>query len=374
MAQEHAVITAEMLEDIRQRIGVDWRPSEPYFNVQATRDTIRHFVHGIGDSNPLWNDPDYAKTTALGVVQAPPSFLYSVYWCSGRLGLPGIHAWHSGNDWTFFRRIQERDDIRYRVQVKDIVEKKSQMAGRTFIEYCETFYDTSDGEPIASCTGWSVRAERRASGQRGKYKSIQPARYTPESMQQIYEDYDKEKIRGATSRFWQDVTVGEELTPVVKGPLSMRDMFAWIIGAGSPFMKAHGIALAYQKRHPGAVMVDQTTGQVDVPELVHMEPSRAQEIGIPDRYDYGAQRMSWLFHVLTNWMGDAGFITKLYGELRRFNVVGDTTWIKGKVTRTYIEDDRHLVDVDIRAENQRGEVTAPGRATVQLPSRQANAS
>jgi acyl dehydratase len=370
MTEEHAVITEDMLADVRRRIGVDWRPREPYFNTQATHDTIRHFVHGIGDNNPLWSDPEYARTTPYGVVLAPPSFLYSVYWCSGRIGLPGIHAWHSGNDWEFFRHIKAGDEIHYRVRVKDLVEKQSQMAGRTFIEYCEAFYETPDGEIIARCLGWSVRAERRASGAGGKYAHIEPTRYTREALQRIYDDYAREEIRGATPRYWEDVQVGEALTPVVKGPLSMRDMFAWLIGAGSQFMKAHGIALAYQQRHPDAVMVDHTTGLVDVPELVHMEPSRAREIGIPDRYDYGAQRMSWLFHVLTNWMGDTGFVTRLYGELRRFNVVGDTTWIKGKVTRTYVEDGRYLVDLDVWAENQRGEVTAPGRATVQLPSRQ----
>jgi hypothetical protein len=244
------------------------------------------------------------------------------------------------------------------------------MARRTFIEYCETFYETAAGEPLARCLGWSVRAERRASGEQGKYRHIEPARYTREELQAIYDDYDHEEVRGATPRYWEDVSVGEELIPVVKGPLSMRDMFAWIIGAGSPFMKAHRIAVQYQKRHPAAVMVDSTTGQLDVPELVHMEPSRAQEIGIPDRYDYGAQRMSWLFHVLTNWMGDAGFITKLYGELRRFNVVGDTTWIKATVTRTYKEAGKYLVDLDVWGENQRGEISTPGRATVQLPSRE----
>ncbi len=370
MAQEHAVMTEEMIDDVRRRIGVDWRPREPYFNTHATQDTIRHFVHGIGDDNPLWCDPAYAKTTPFGAVLAPPSFLYSIYWCSGRIGMPGIHAWHSGNDWEFFRPIKDGEEIQYRVQVKDLVEKKSRMARRTFIEYCETFYETPEGDPIARCLGWSVRAERRASGEQGKYRDIETARYTPEDLRQIYDDYDREEIRGVTPRYWEDVQVGDDLTPVVKGPLSMRDMFAWIIGAGSPFMKAHRIAVGYQKRHPSAVMMDTTTGQIDVPELVHMEPSRAREIGIPDRYDYGAQRMSWLFHVLTNWMGDTGFITKLYGELRRFNVVGDTTWIKGTVTRTYQEDGKYLVDLDIWGENQRGDITVPGRATVQLPSRQ----
>ena len=42
---------------------------------------------------------------------------------------------------------------------------------------------------------------------------------------------------------------------------------------------------------------------------------------------------------------------------------------KGKVVRKYIHDSFPLVDVEVWAENQRGEVTAPGFATVALPSR-----
>jgi hypothetical protein len=68
-------------------------------------------------------------------------------------------------------------------------------------------------------------------------------------------------------------------------------------------MRAHRFALEYERRHPSIVMIDSQTGQMDVPELVHMEETRAQEIGIPGAYDYGCQRSSWLGHVLTNWMG-----------------------------------------------------------------------
>ena len=42
---------------------------------------------------------------------------------------------------------------------------------------------------------------------------------------------------------------------------------------------------------------------------------------------------------------------------------------RGRVARKYLHNGSPLVDVDIWAENQRGEVTAPGMATVQLPSR-----
>jgi hypothetical protein len=55
--------------------------------------------------------------------------------------------------------------------------------------------------------------------------------------------------------------------------------------------------------------------------------------------------------------------------MRRFNIVGDTTWCKGKVKRKYAKDGYALVDLEIWAENQRGEITAPGLATVILPSK-----
>ena len=42
---------------------------------------------------------------------------------------------------------------------------------------------------------------------------------------------------------------------------------------------------------------------------------------------------------------------------------------RGKVTRKYIKDGHALVDIEIRGENQRGELTTPGLATVILPSR-----
>jgi len=55
--------------------------------------------------------------------------------------------------------------------------------------------------------------------------------------------------------------------------------------------------------------------------------------------------------------------------MRRFNIVGDTTFCKGKVIRKYVKDNTALVDIEIAAENQRGEVTTPGIATVALQSR-----
>jgi hypothetical protein len=45
--------------------------------------------------------------------------------------------------------------------------------------------------------------------------------------------------------------------------------------------------------------------------------------------------------------------------------------MRGRIVRKYLEEgDRPAIDLDIWGENQRGEVTVPGHATILLPSRE----
>jgi len=361
-------ITKDKIDVLKKRMGVTWKPTKPYYNTTATKDAIRHFCEGIGDTNPLYCNEEYARKTSYRRLVAPPCFLYSVYWPAQGRGMPGIHAWHSGDDWEFYQPILEGDELTYTNTLVDVKEKKSKMAGITLIQYHEITYSNQRGELVAKSLDWCVRAGRSSAAEKGKYKDIERAAYTPEEMEKIYAAYDQEEIRGSNPRYWEDVNVSDELVPVVKGPLSLRDIIAWLMGAGSPFLRAHAYAYAFLKRHPGTDMVDSETGEIDVPELVHMQESRAEGVGVPGAYDYGCQRSSWLGNLITNWMGDEGFIKRLRIELRRFNVIGDTTWLKGKVTQKYVKDGEHLVDIECWGENQRGEVTMPGFATVRLPS------
>ena len=110
---KHARVTQEELERVRSRFGKTWSPSKPliHMNTQATRDTIRHYCEGIGDMNPLYTDPEYAKKTPYGALIAPPNWLYSVFPTWVLQGLPGIQAFHSGNDWRFYRPIYVYDTI-----------------------------------------------------------------------------------------------------------------------------------------------------------------------------------------------------------------------------------------------------------------------
>ena len=63
-------------------------------------------------------------------------------------------------------------------------------------------------------------------------------------------------------------------------------------------------------------------------------------------------------------------LKRIKTELRLPNVLDDTTWCKGKVTNKYVEDGHALVELEIWAESQRGQASAPnGKAVVILPSR-----
>lgn len=72
------LITEEALTKFRERVGMKLRVSNIY-NRYVNPDSIRHFVDGIGDPNPLYRDEEYARNTRYKSLVAPPSWLYSVY-------------------------------------------------------------------------------------------------------------------------------------------------------------------------------------------------------------------------------------------------------------------------------------------------------
>jgi hypothetical protein len=90
---------------------------------------------------------------------------------------------------------------------------------------------------------------------------------------------------------------------------------------------------------------------------------------MPGGYDVGTQRVSWLGHLMTNWAGDDGFVRRLNVTVKRPNIFGDVSWCRGKVVDKRLEEGAHLVELEVRIENQLGVITAEGNSVVELPSR-----
>lgn len=367
-------ITEEGLEDLRRRIGVKiTNPAEPWCH-EATRDNIRHYAHGIGDDNPLWCDPDYAAKTAHGGILALPSFLFSTSRIvSGYVGgLPGIHAMWSGSNWNWHQPIRRNDEISTESYLKDLVVHQTRFAGRAVQQIYHVDFFNQQGDKIADADSWCFRTERDTAREQGtKYKEARARGrrvYTPDEIAEAYQLYREEQVRGATPRYWQDVQEGEALPVMFKGPMTATGFIAYAQGWGGLYIRANKLAFKLIDAHPG-VGIPNSFGIPDVPERVHWEEAFALEVGAPGAYDYGPERASWLTHHMTNWMGDAGFLRKADCEVRRHNPEGDMLYIHGSVKRKFVENGKHLVEIQQEARNQDGELSAKGTGIVELPSR-----
>lgn len=363
-------ITPAAIEEARALIGVVLRPEGPYLQ-DATIDSIRNFSNGIGDLNPAFRDVEYGRTSRYASVVAHPLFPYAFGWPGrSRWGLPGVHGFYAGNDWEFFRHVRPGDRIACVERVVGVVEKKSEFSGTLVLQYVEATFTNQRDDLLARVLGWTTRHERRAAREKGKYRDLEQSQYTAEQLRLIEEVElsEGDRIRGRVTRYWEDVAIGEEIDQIARGPLSLMDTMGFLVGCGRGH--THGILLQEATRHPAHFIRNPEAGEaLEYTGIGHHRDSVAKEVGVPGTYDYGPQRTAWMCSLVTNWMGDAGFLKRLRAEMRRFNVVGDTTWCRGRVVRKYDRDGHRLVDLDIWANNQRDERTTLGVATVALPSR-----
>jgi len=372
--QRFSLITEKSLAELRQLIGVPIEDSLEPWCYEATRDNIRHYAHGIGDDNPLWCDPAYAAQTKYGRIVAPPSFLFALNRVlSGYVGgLPGVHAMWAGANLTWHQPIVLGDQFTTRVWLKDLIAHETRFAGRAIQQIYHAEFYNQNGTLVAEGESWCFRTERDTARERGtKYTEVKqkaPVHYSREDLGKIFALYEAEEIRGATPRYVEDVKVGDKLSTMVKGPMTVTGFIAYAQGWGGLYIRANKLAWKQLRKHPG-LGIPNRFGIFDVPERVHWEDELATLVGTPAAYDYGPERTSWMSHHLTNWMGDEGFLRHLSAEIRRHNPVGDTLYLNGEVTRIFQEDGTHYVEITQTAVNQDGELSVRSQGIVRLPSR-----
>jgi acyl dehydratase len=369
-----ARITDQALDALRAR--KDQRienTAEPWCH-EATRDNIRHYAHGIGDDNPLWCDPGYAAKTRFGDIVALPSFLFTTSRIiSGYVGgIPGVHAMWAGADWTWHKPVLRNQAISTEAWLKDLIEHDTKFAGRAIQQIYHVNFFNPAGDLVAEADSWCFRTDRDQAREHGtKYSEVRarpPRVYTEKDLERVYELYAAEEIRGATPRYWEDVTVGDKLPTMAKGPMTVTGFIAYAQGWGGLYIRANKLAWRQAQHHPG-LGIKNRFGIPDCPERVHWEPEFALMVGAPGAYDYGPERCSWLTHHLTNWMGDDGFLRRATCKIRRHNPEGDLLFIDGTVVRRFEEDGRHLIEIEQAAHNQDGELSVLGSGFVELPSR-----
>ena len=383
MAVRGAYSEAEkrMLEAEAQRFDGMTGWYQPRRPMVATAESIRRVGLGVDPWNPLWHDEAYAGGTSWGTMVAYPT--YQAFF--GETGIMALRApaecgqqfmiW-MGEDWEFSRAVRPGDSFRiflHRPQIFDVTPLDG--AGpRTYgllegdLDY---FYD--DDQPACRLKNY---VQRTFQSERPPSHAMPQYSYTREELEYIGRLIREEEIRGGTVRYWEDVQVGEEAKPVVTGPTSMAinslvaainpDLGDFFTMERTFFLDSLGDDLGPE------FILDQESGRYMVrggPMGRHYSDLAAQAEGEPCAWLFGVVSRFCLLRVLTNWMGDDGFIRRFKWRHMTRTRVGDTMEGRAKVVGKRIEGGEHLVDLQVWLRNLRGNVSEAAVATVRLPSR-----
>ena len=136
----------------------------------------------------------------------------------------------------------------------------------------------------------------------------------------------------------EDVNVGAALPDLVKGPIQQIQLTRYA-GASGDF------------------------------NPIHQDDEFAKAAGMGGVFGHGMLTMGFVAQSVTDWAG-AGSVRKIGVRFQGLVRLKDTITCKGRVLAKSSKDGTHLVDVELWAENQKGEKIVTGKATVAVPSRE----
>ena len=138
--------------------------------------------------------------------------------------------------------------------------------------------------------------------------------------------------------YWEDVEIGQEITPWSR----KTDFMHWnrYAAVNDEFVYIH---------------MDDEAGRAALNEQ--------------GAFGMGNLRFAYLHNMLRDWAGDEAQVRKLGCQYRSINQKDDVLTCVGTITGKRVENGEHLVDLTVDVRNQEGKSTAPGEATVALPSR-----
>lgn len=350
-------------------------------NKLVTEDLIRHFADACGDPNPFWRDPTYAGGTRWGGIIAPPLYETCIAFGSafgGRLRVPGIARLAGGSKHYYNVPIRPGDVFSVYDKYAGFKEKHVENKPyRMFIESVPRYYVNQRGE-VAAIEDHRNIYMATPPGKRGKrkenkmYQDKKKHHCTPEELQLIHQSYEDTLAgtyrRGAKTRYWEDVTEGELLPVVMRGPVDVADSCART--TVSCYSYAYAIKWACMRNHLSTHPIDPDTGEYFLRRDWHYRDHEAQVLGYPMANAAGIQNEMMLTQAVTDWMGDDAFVVAVDSQDRKMVFYGDITYVKGFVAKKYVDArGSHLVDVQVDGVNQDGVTHTRSIYTIKLVCR-----
>lgn len=371
--------------------------------------------NGIWDPyNPLFNDPDYAKSAGWKDVFARPCIklpMGAISMVGEMMGTGDLFYYSNSPTYAEFGAPIYPGDT-FTVENEKLIFEDITIPGADYrwfkFSAITNMYNQRD-ELVVRHTLWRREAYRKiidgspkpsfTENQSEWVKDFPPAHYTTdEEWEYVRELWSKEYIRGKDTLYWEDVNIGDEPAWVTSGPVSYMDEVRWqgslggnqgylLHDDGGPilggwkyrdlmFRDIYGIYLPLTANHYGG-------RNIPGARMVFFNNTAAYIIA----------------RLVTNYIGDAGFVTKMGWVFQQFSKhmqfereggeyldkvpymkgrgcdvhpsEGDTVIGKGYVTDKYIDEKGdYIIDLVCWGENLDNQVIQVVTMSAKLPSKE----
>ena len=368
---------SEFVNDSQAMIGQS-APDVPQGVKSAVWSSIQNLCSAIGDINPLYNDAAKGVGTVYNTLIAPPSFIFSIR-------TPDSGAAYERKAYGLRRfstkaSAQWNDVIRLgQPLVSDLkvtaVRDGGKLSGRDAAEVDSTAtYSSVYGGTLASASGTVSLAPYEPGEALIEDRDIHV--YSDEEIKKLEDDLDAmQPHRGQVPLYWSEVSEGDMLPSLVKGPVSYNEISAWRLAEAKPSTALIGVtAHDYLVDRPGRITTNPSTlwPYFDV-EQAYGDILAVKSLGFKLPVTRSLMRFALASQVLTNWMGDLGFLRSMSLDLPNHFFYEDTLWLDGQVTKKFKEnvgtEEYNAVEVKISGRNQLGDTLVDGNAVVYLPER-----
>lgn len=313
---------------------------------------IRHWCETLEDGNPLYLDEEFAKSQGYRGLVAPPGSVMTAFampfrwpWPPGGrepephihytikelLGLPvGII---SEVEVENHEPLQVGDRVSVSQRLVSISPWKETRLGAGHFWEMERLYRNQKGELVVleRMTGFGYGRENATEQQAGG-GGWSPA--VEEAIRGAETGYSAPELQG---RVWESVVEGEEL-PELAMPITFTRC-VYLASATRDFSPQHSNREYAQNQ------------------------SKTKDVFLNTPFNMGM-----VSRFMTDWGGPKSTVRRMKIAMRGNVCAGDDMKITGRVTKKYVADGEHRVDLDITISTQDGPMT-PCSATLALPSR-----
>jgi len=154
-----------VLEDVTAIIDV-----EKVRHYIVTKRDIKRFAQAIGETNPIYFDEKYDKSTKSGVILAPPLFCQIFTFedvpvdqlpSDGSpieidVPIPAQRTVGGASSYEIFQRVKAGDQITAKSTLKDVFTKEGK-SGRLYFVIVETEFSNQRKEPVAKETATYIK-------------------------------------------------------------------------------------------------------------------------------------------------------------------------------------------------------------------------